>query len=86
MIEMYGILVGAPESWKEMRGLGTEGGEKGQRWRIHLAPPSGCLRTMPLDRGHFSGCRMCQGFPLPALTAGCRPGNPRSLWLQGPLL
>lgn len=36
---MYGILVGAPESWKEMRGLGTEGGEKGQRWRIHLAPP-----------------------------------------------
>lgn len=62
---MYGILVGAPESWKEMRGLGTEGGEKGQRWRIHLAPPPGCLRTMPPTGATSQGVGCVKAFHCP---------------------
>lgn len=94
-IEMCEILVGALETWKE--GRGVEAG----RWReepdleypllVAISPPPQLVGDdppipPPPDRGHSSEYKMCQGFPMPPLMAGGRPGSPRSLWLQGPLL
>lgn len=68
------------------------GGEKSRSWSIPYwwlsLPLPSWLETIPPppDRGHSSEYKMCQGFPMPPLMAGGRPGSPPSLWLQGPLL